>query len=336
MRISTLLFSLLFVLTACPKPVDKITMNRVVDRGRQVPDLEKACALGEAFAHPIAAAGTKKRPPKVAMVVAETTAGLCWQVKVWEAELGEARARNSATTGAAKTAEIREARIVLERANTAAAQRFYRSWLFANEAFGEIGTEGKCKVRKRDEPAYLLGIVSGMLAMLHDGAGGGHVDVPLDTLARVSRGAKCLDDEAWWHAPSALETAQWATIPGSGPADVDAWERLEDVATKGDASGVRVARALQALVANNSGRTDVLEHSIEAHAASLAETPLDDEWALLDEYARRVTGQQSDLLWTNARGHRTPTFGELPREPEPVPDTPSEPDPFGEEDPFGE
>jgi hypothetical protein len=58
------------------------------------------------------------------------------------------------------------------------------------------------------------------------------------------------------------------------------------------------------------------------------------EWALLDEYARLVSLHESDLLWTVTAGHVTPRFGELPRAEKEEEFT--GPDLFGEGDPFGE
>lgn len=335
MKRLVLAFVLLLTSTGCPKAVDKITLNRVIDRGRTVGDLGQACALGSSFRHALAAAGTKKHPPYAALIVAESTSGLCAQMEAWDAELAEARVRQApATDPVAKANQIRDRRIALERANTLAAARFYQAWLQMEPAFGEIGGDKCPKIKQREEIAYVLGMVSGLLAMLHDGAGGGQVGVPLDTLAIVSRGATCLQDQEWWYTPRALQLSAWATVPNSGPEGVDPWAELELGAAAGEQSGVRVARAIQVLVAANSGRTDIVMSGVESHGLSLDTTPRDNEWALLDEYARRVTGHQSDLIWTEDRGYRTPTFGEIPKEPE-VPEEPNGPDPFGDDDPFG-
>ena len=143
----------------------------------------------------------------------------------------------------------------------------------------------------------------------------------------MSRAAACLDDERWWHVPSALQASAWSIIPGSGPAGVDPWTAADEAADKGDASGVRVARALQILVAANSGHTDIVERALKAHATSLSTVPQDPDWALLDEYARLVSLHQSDILWTDATGHRTETFGALPGD---QTEAAPPPDPFGE------
>jgi len=84
------------------------------------------------------------------------------------------------------------------------------------------------------------------------------------------------------------------------------------------------------LIAANAGREEIVEEGIRAHAASLQATPQAEDYALLDEYARLVTIHQSDRLWTESAGHRTPRLGDLPSDATPAP----APDPFGV-DPFG-
>jgi hypothetical protein len=170
------------------------------------------------------------------------------------------------------------------------------------------------------------------LALIHDRRGGGTHGIPLDRLLEVARASECLDDATWWHVPMALRAGAWATIPGSGPAGSDAWALLDEAAGKGDVSGVRVARAVQALIAGNSGATDVVEAAIKAHAASLEGTPQASDWALLDQYALQVTTHESDRVWTAAKGHRTEAFGALPSD---VKEEIRVPDMFSGSDPFG-
>jgi hypothetical protein len=162
----------------------------------------------------------------------------------------------------------------------------------------------------------------------------------MDRLAVVARASECLDDTDWWQLPSALRGSAWAMVPGSGPEGTDPWQLLEQAASQGASSGVRVARAMQVLIAANSGQDDVLVPALRAHAASMASTPQNAEWALLDVYAYEVSLHQSDLLWTRERGHRTERFGEVPSDAtEPTgPTAPPvfEEDPFGADDPGGD
>lgn len=324
----------LCTVTGCAGTVDRFAVNRIVhQQGAKVDDLGKACALGASLAHPLAALGTERRPPRMALIIAETTAGLCGELQSMEAELESVRARrNWQALGEHRVAEMRDARLREMRLHAESAKRYYRAWGQMTEAFGPF--DGDCpKIRERDEIVYLLGLVSGLRALLHDKAGGSTVGVPADILGEVSRGARCLDNEEWWHAPGALEAAVWAVVPGSGPEGVDPWEILRAEAQAGADSGTRVAWSLYALLAGNAGLREDLEVAIAGHARSLADTPADPDWLLLDEYALRVTGHESDLIWTEERGHRTETFGALPA-PEQSSPLEAGDDPFGG-DPFG-
>jgi len=331
MRELTLL--LLVALAGCGPKVDKFVATRVVDRGAPVPDVDMVCELGVSLAHPLAALGSERRPPHKALIIAEAASGMCLQPEVWEAELlGIRSRRNLVALGEGRTAEVKDARLREKRAHAAAADRFYRAYLRMEQAFGVVG-EGCPALKERDELVYLLGLYAGTFGLLHDRRSGGEVGVPLDTIAHIARGSVCLDDAEWWSVPGALQAAWWTLIPGSEPDGVDPWQSLEERAAAGDRSGVRLARALQVVLADNAGRQDLVAAGIRAHAQALKDTPADPEWALFDEYARLVTLHESDLIWTEDRGHRAAALGDLPG-PDPV-EEPASPLPF-EGDPFGE
>lgn len=315
----------------CASKVDRFTLDRVVDTAAAVGDTGKVCALGAALVHPLGS--ISRNEPHRALVIAEGVSAVCDESVAWEAELAVARVKhNGGALGEGRTAEMMDAQLAARRANARAAERFERSFDELEAEFGPVGA-GECpKIASKDEFAYLFGLVSGTLALLHDSASGGVNEVPRDRLAAIARGSACLDDAAWWQVPSALAGAAWATVPGTGPEGRDPWQMLEDAATTGETSGVRVARAIQVLIAANAGRTDVLEAALPKHAASLAATATNSDWALLDTYATEVSLHQSDLLWTEARGHRTETFGQLPTE---AAEPAAGPDPFAGDDPFG-
>ena len=302
-----------------------------MDQATDVRDVGKVCAMGESLAHPLSS--LSRNDPHRAMVIAEGVAGLCAEVQAWEADLRVVRARrNLSSLGEARASEITDARLQAERAHTVAATRFERSFLQLAERYGPIG-EGECpRIKGKDEFVYLFGLVTGTLALLHDRAGGGELGIALDRPLEVARASGCLDDPSWWHTPTALRAGAWATIPGSAPEGVDPWALLHEAAASGEASGIRVARAIEVMLAANAGRTDIVEEGIRAWVAA-SEVPEDPEWVLLDEYARVVVLHQSDLLWTAAEGHRTERLGALPSDAPPADDPP--PDLFGGDDPFG-
>jgi hypothetical protein len=92
---------------------------------------------------------------------------------------------------------------------------------------------------------------------------------------------------------------------------------------------VRVARAIQILIAGNAGRDDVLEPALAAHAATLHAVPADPDWALLDAYAYQIALHESDRVWTAAEGHRTERFGRWPGSADAAP-VETGPDPFAQ------
>lgn len=317
--------------TGCAAKIDRFTLDRVVAVGTDVPDTGKVCHLGAALAHPLAS--LSKNAPHKALVIAELVSALCDEGEANEAELDMDRAKaNLGALGADRAAEITDARVKAERAHAAAAGRYERSFQHLVAAYGEIGGEDCPKIKEKDEIAYLLGLVGGTLALIHDKRGGNTHDIPLDRLLVVARGSECLDDDRWWHTPAALRAGAWATIPGSGPEGSDAWQLLDEAAAAGESSGVRVGRAMQALIAGNAGRSEIVEAAIRAHAASLEATPQNGDYALLDRYAFEVSLHESDRIWAGAEGHRTETFGALPSDeeaPVAVPDLFSGSDPFG-------
>ena len=87
---------------------------------------------------------------------------------------------------------------------------------------------------------------------------------------------------------------------------------LEQAAKSGAQSGVRVAYAVGALLANNAGDTDSMRQFLIGYGESLSQTPRNDGFAFFDQYAYEVSLHQSDLLWVSAKGHRTPELGDLP------------------------
>lgn len=332
----------LTVLNACSSKVDRVTIDRVIGRGMAVEDVDKVCELGVSLVHGLRAVGPDSKPPALSLVIAEAAAGLCDDARAWEAELTGLRARENMPPGAQQVAEVRDARILQRRHHQRAAARFQRSFETLEQHYGTIG-EGECpRIAPRDEVAYLLGLLGGCLALLHDTRGGATVGVPMSQFGKVARGAECLDNERWWYMPQALQGVAWATVPGLAPEGTDPWAHLQDAAARGAPSGVRTASALYIVAAGNGGRTELLEQAIRDHAASLASTPTSPDGAFFDEYGRLVAQHESDRLWMQARGHRTPNYGELPSdEADPSSDTIPGGDPFGgvspfDQDPFGD
>ena len=289
----------------CTSHIDGFTLQKVVPVGMSQPDLRKACALGEGLNHPLRSF-TKKTPNK-AMIIAETTAGLCLDIDSMDADI---RAEQYKFLKQVPVAI--DAKIVAERLHTQTAIRYQRAFFYAESAYGTIGA-GECpNLAKKDEVAYLIGLVAGTLAVIHNRLGGNKAMVSDELLPQIARASECLNNAKWWYTPQALRAAVWAFVPGSGPESIDAWEHLKEAGNEGAKSDFRVSWGIHNLIAAMSGKDDFLKAGLEAHAKSIQDTPVGGEWGLLDEYGFRVSQHMSDLIWTREKGHRTMLFGSWP------------------------
>lgn len=300
------LWSVIFMsMSGCASHIDSFTLSNVVPVGMSQPDLRKACALGEGLNHPLRS--LTKTTPNKAMIIAETTAALCLDMDAMDSDI---RAEQYKFLKQVPLAI--DARIVAERDHTQTAQRYHRAFSYTESAYGAVG-EGECpKLAEKDEAAYLIGLVSGTLAVIHNRLGGNKANVSDELLPKIARGSQCLQNQKWWYTPQALRAAVWAFVPGSGPESIDAWAHLKEAGVEGAKSDFRVAWGIHNLIASISGKEDLLRVGLEEHAKSIQETPVGGEWGLLDEYGFRVSQHMSDLIWTREKGHRTMRFGSWP------------------------
>ena len=319
-------------LIGCQGMVNKTVRNRVVPTGKTWRDLEQACTFGVVggAAFPVV---TKAGSPD-GMMLSGLAGGVCLELQAWEAEVQAALVLASdAGSGESRAAAATDATIQARRLHARAAERFEVGWDAWSSRYGEA-SDTCPKIPARETEIYLVGVFSGLLAVVNDAASGGANGIPQNRLLEVARAASCLDDEALTGMPAGLQAAGWATIPGSGPEGVDPWQMLEEAAVRGDAAGQGIPRALLVFASKNTGQDERLESAITA----FAETPVNPEadWALLDAYARRLALHQADLIWIAEKGHRAPAFGQLPPEPLSAEDPFGGGDPFGSSDPFGD
>ena len=263
-------------------------------------DVDMACETGVSMGAFLMSFERVSDPPTRAALVTWMSAGMCAEGAAWEAELDQLRALSEGRAAEAQDARIREKRL-----HARAARRFLAAFQSLEAAFGPVG--GACpSLRTEDEHLYLLGLSSGLLAVVHDRAAEGVAGVPMEIPLAIARAAGCLPEDRWWGAPKALRAALWTSVPGSAPEGVDPWAILEAAAREGEEAGVRLSRAFQVVALAGAGKEEALRHAIAAHAASLDERPPDPRWRLLDRFATLMIRHQSDRIWTNARGHRTP------------------------------
>lgn len=330
------MLSLLGFLGCITQKVDRFTLDRILVQGQAVADTQKACALGESLSHVLMATGNAEKQPHLALVISNATAGICAEKEAWEYELQAEKAKKNIPIDTPyRIAEIKDNKIQAERWHALAAQRFFYAYKAAEAEYGEMG--GDCPaVKDKDETAFLVALMSGTLAILHDKSSGGAVGVPLDLLPKIARTTDCFSAEKWWHVTSTLKAGIWASIPGTGPEDVDGWKLMVEEAKKGQASGVRAGWGVAALLSNNAGKEDVLREVLTAHGQNIAEMEQSSDWAFFDSYGYELSQQQSDLLWMKEMGYRTPKFGDLPQEEAEDTLPVNGEDPFGgdKEDPF--
>tara|TARA_B100001094_G_scaffold259652_1_gene259877 strand:- start:124 stop:492 length:369 start_codon:yes stop_codon:yes gene_type:complete len=107
------------------------------------------------------------------------------------------------------------------------------------------------------------------------------------------------------------------TVPGSAPKGTDIRKVMDEAAAVGDTAGVRLARALQVVSLEGAGDDAAVAAAVAAHQRSLSAKGAPAAWRLLDGYARRMTQQSVDRVWSRDKGHRGPTGRlELPEKPQ--------------------
>lgn len=281
------------------KMINNATLKTMMPGMMPSPDVAMVCTTGTALA-PVATALDPEDPPHKATVMTMMAAGMCAELSVWEAELERRRAPHEGRGAAVVDLLEREGRL-----HAAAAQRYYAAWQSLEAAYGPVGDGCPSLDTKRNEDAlYLLGLSSGVLAMIHDRAAQGTVGVPMDIPPKVGRAAACLDDEKFWAVPSALAGAIQASLPG--PDQAGGFEMLSASAARGGSSGVRLAAAFQIQTLSTTGQDDALRDAILAYTEAVAATPADPQWRLLDSFAHHLIQHESDRIWMAEEGKRTP------------------------------
>jgi hypothetical protein len=78
----------------------------------------------------------------------------------------------------------------------------------------------------------------------------------------------------------------------------------------GESAKVRLSSAFQVQALVTAGKRDEAKKSIAAFAAAEQASPPDPRWRLLNAYGASMILHESDKIWTEDTGHRTP-FGQL-------------------------
>lgn len=305
---------LMLLLSACVlSRVDSSTLTQVSPEVLAISDVGMACAMGETTVPLMTAMGDEKLRRSIAFSL--ISAAMCSEIRVWDAELDRRQAvylagmsSEPATWSAVATdAAARETRAHLE-----AAQRNLWVWEALEAEYGTVGEECP-ELAEEEQVLYLMGLASGSLAVLHDGAADHALDINQGVARQVERGAACLDSGSLWGVPGAIRASVWIAVPGAGPEDVDPWVQLEASAMLGDSQGVWLSRALHAQAAGAAGNNDALTAAFTAHKLAMEGGGSADH-GLLNDYSHRIIRHESDRIWMSETGHRTESgrFGTQP------------------------
>ena len=266
-------------------------------------DTEMGCAMSEAMTPMLLSFSELTWSPDRLATTMYMQAGACAEAKASEEGLAYLRAYKAQNIAEAKDARIRQKRLFALAAN-----RQYKGYKHLISEFGEPGEE--CPdIDKDEEFFWMLGLVSGMQAVMSDLRSQGEVGVPKDIAMKSVRGSQCLDEKRWWGVPKAMQAAVWTMMPDNAPEGVDPWQELAAASDMGAEEGVRLAQAIEVVIADGSGNEERLRDAIRRHAQSVKTKSPSKEYLMLDVIATKQVLAVSDRLWTEATGSRTPIGG---------------------------
>lgn len=230
-------------------------------------------------------------------------AALCAETQAFEHEMRYLRALRDG-----RFDEAKDARIAQKRAHALAAKRQQISYLRFLSYYGDM-PEGKCSKKLKtdmDDLIYLLGMVSGVKALLNDVQSDLAVNVDKDIAPKILYWTQCLDSAKWWELPSGMRSTVWNFVPMLAPEGATPMDDLTKVAKVGEKAGVRLAYAIWALSAYGNGDMAMTRRSIREFRAAADARPVDKNYLILDAVATEIILGISDRMWTEAVGTRTP------------------------------
>jgi len=278
-----------------------LTDRHVTPYTMTIDDVGVACSTTQGLQPLINAFTRVTSTDDLANLMMNMMAGSCAEEAAVEESLAYIRAFKNQNINEAKDARVRE-----KRQYAIAATRQYRAYQHMVDEFGEPGE--KCPRLNHDEGVYrTLGNLAGLQSVLNDLKAQSVVNVPKDIAMKAVRGLQCLDNEEYWGVPAAASAGLKILMPDSSDTSAtDPWVELETASRTATENGVRLAHAVEILVADGGGHTDRVKEAIRRHAASLKTNPSHRDYRLLDVVASRQIRAVSDRMWTDATGSRTP------------------------------
>ena len=267
-------------------------------------DADMACRAGETGAPVLAAFDRVQVNISQLSVFTASMSGTCAEERALQQELRLNRALHRGDHG-----EAQDARTLQKRHSAVAARRFLRAWQHTVDHYGDLQAESCPRLRRDfDQLVFMVGLLSGVQALMHDTVADLSVGVPRDVPALVERAASCLDNARWWGLPDGIRAAIWTILPMFAPDDADPWQVLEEAIAIGDSAGVRINSALYVIAAYSAGEGARIRHAV-AEFADRSEN-LNPDYAILDAMANLMVRGVSDRIWSEMVGQRTP-FGRL-------------------------
>ncbi|KMQ75748.1 hypothetical protein [Marinobacter subterrani] len=279
----------------------------------QMSDPQMACSLGEGVDPLLYSFSRVTDAPYSTGSLLMLLAANCMEYRAWEAELAYLRADFAGRVPAAK-----DAREEAKRLNARVAERRYLAFQRAMAAyeFDPAAEPLACPFlfNEQDELTFLLGLLTGMQAIVNDANSGARADIPKNIAPQAERAARCVDNEKWGGLPNAIRALVWLLLPDTRPAlSPDPWAVLENSSELGVQAGIRASMAVEAVAAETFGRPEVLADVIARFAEAEGRIEVWDEYRLVDEVAAGVIRFSSDKYWTRHYGYRTPQsfFGRM-------------------------
>ena len=269
-------------------------------------DVRMACASGVATAPLIMATENLGADANQLGTLLYTTAGLCAEIDATEAELRYLRAARAGNVEEAQDARISQKRFaeLAARRQLLSYERFVKYYEKRYDI--KIGEQCTDFYKDFDEFVYMLGLVTGLQAVLNDIVAQQVVGVPLDIAAKAERAFSCLDNKKWWGVPLAARAVVWNVLPGADEGK-DPWGALNASMALGEAAGVRLPHAMYALSAAGKDDQARLRDAIRRYASVTTDFKPNADYRLADSIAGLLITTLSDRMWTEGAGTRTPS-----------------------------
>lgn len=264
-------------------------------------DVGLGCSMVESFAPFLLSFSRITTTPEQLAILFYLVAGNCTEFKAWEEELRYLRAIHTKNA-----IEAQDARITQQRYLSQAAQRQLIGYRYLNSAYPESDAECPAFNTDDDEFYWLVGLISGLQAVLNDIASSGTVNVPLNMAAKIGRASMCLNNEKWWGVPEAIQAAILITIPSDKSADKNPKQMLDNSLKIAKQQGMKLSHILAAQIYLGLGDTEKVKQIIRDHADKTVHRSGNQAYKILNEVSNLQIQQFSDRLWTKATGKRTP------------------------------